>query len=399
MSVYKKLNNVKLYNRNGERIDPFGGDGGNNGSSSSQNDYVQRSELAEVAFTGDYDDLADKPSDISANNIFEPINVTAFVSNNSLIFTLSHPITENSYFILDLKRLGTISVNINNGIILQYINTNYFNGTDIRLFNDDGEFIDGTDMPYIKSYIANRTLLCYLHDGRLWIKRISLKEFANGFGENQYVKQIDLNNLNNLYTPSLNNRKTITLSKESNKWLCPIINVTDGDFGILISKNPSEVTIDTIDQNGYLYYLSYYFAYNDGTGAKPLVFYSKDINNPVHLIKRIYPTGYVFDLDYLSNPFGYFIIDSLNDTSNLKLILPYGKNINTLGYQSSWAIHTGNLNITDSSGRMCDANGLSVPIQEIYINDVIVSANNPILANTYYYCYMSNSNGYTLYLR
>lgn len=57
--LYKQLPNIKIYNKNGEKIDPFGEGEGN--SSSPQNDYVTRDELSDAAFTGDYNDLRNKP--------------------------------------------------------------------------------------------------------------------------------------------------------------------------------------------------------------------------------------------------------------------------------------------------------------------------------------------------
>lgn len=94
MSVYKKLNNVKLYNRNGERIDSFGGDGENNGSSSPQNDYVQRSELAEVAFTGAYDDLYDNPVYNTCG-----IGIISVISSSEVDLRLGNSVTLNGSLI------------------------------------------------------------------------------------------------------------------------------------------------------------------------------------------------------------------------------------------------------------------------------------------------------------
>lgn len=48
--ILKQLPNALEYNKDGGPIDAFNGNGGNGGNSFPQNDYVQRSELAEVAY-------------------------------------------------------------------------------------------------------------------------------------------------------------------------------------------------------------------------------------------------------------------------------------------------------------------------------------------------------------
>lgn len=69
-------------------VDVNGGGGGGN-SSSPQNDYVQRSELDEVAFTGDYDDLHNKPEIINAGMNY--INLDFNDSYDNLLF-LPYPV-------------------------------------------------------------------------------------------------------------------------------------------------------------------------------------------------------------------------------------------------------------------------------------------------------------------
>lgn len=58
MPMYKQTPNIKMYNKNGDKIDAF--NGSEDGSGSPQNDYVRSSDLANVAFTGKLESLDSK---------------------------------------------------------------------------------------------------------------------------------------------------------------------------------------------------------------------------------------------------------------------------------------------------------------------------------------------------
>lgn len=379
---------------------PDGVDVNGGGGNSPQNDYVKSSDLANVAFTGDYNDLSNKPSDGSGigNSMFEPINVSMLVNNGSLIFALNYPISEGSYFIIKIPT--EINTSIPNGIILRYNNTNYFNGTNIRVFNRSGIQIENVTMDYIKNYIGYPgMLICRLQDGLLYIRRFSLSEFASGFSSDDFLKQKDIANLE--VTP-----KTAKIGElyYEGAWKYSLQSELSYNEFCIVTISGTEHALENTDTLSYNQYPTFtyghYVRLYKNNNYSPLLLSARNLNAKYFLLQKISlsnaPFYKLFDLNYFSNLFGFCYLSTLNDSSQLYIVMPYNKSIQNTS--ATFILETyldSDVRSAIDTCKVISKDGLYSNCQ-ITLNGYKISYNTPLKKDCTYICTITSSGSVTL---
>lgn len=397
----------------GNPDDPVDAYSEGDGSGSSQNDYVQSSELSEVAFTGDYNDLTNKPSNSNAgaNSIFEPLNSEQpTIINSRLRFVLNRSISSyNSVFILriynDISDVSSFS-----GIELYYNNStlNNFSDANIRSYSEFTAPITDNNNTYYKNYIKySGYIICHNHDGILYFRCFRLNEFALGLNSSDsagYVNKYYLEKLINNY--SLLNKKVGQMCYVAvfNNWMISnniLFNMDNYEFGIVaVTGNEHALEETTTPTSGYVNIDGIPCVGIKGESqslSSPLLICAKNRQAKTFLIQKVtINNGYVyklFDLDYFTNPFGICYKCVYNNTSYIIIYLPY--NIDLYSSNKTFICETqlesDSLDTIDSC-IIIGKNTNNVENKPIYINNSQINSSNPIKKDHHYVCTINNNN-------